>query len=94
MNHQASVEETNNQVNNDASKYATGQSVSQGAESKDTAIDTSSDTTDEDKTENPTPDTDAKQIKTEETEDRAKRGLPEDEDGEGQSGVSKKSKTC
>lgn len=93
MDHQASVEETNNQVNNDASKDATGLGVSQGEESKDTATDTSYDTADGDKTEDPTPNTNAKLIKTEEIEETAKRGLPEDEDGEGESGVSKKSKT-
>lgn len=94
VNHQVSVEETSNQVNEDASKDATGQDAAQGEESKDAAIDTPYETADEDKVENTISNADTKQIKTGEIESTPKRGLSEDENGEAESGVSKKSKTC
>lgn len=90
MDDQVSVGETNSQVN-DTGKDAADQDASQGIESIETAIDSAYETAAE---EDAVPDTDTKQIKTEEIEDTAKRGLPEDVDGEDESGVSKKIKTC
>ncbi|OJI96754.1 hypothetical protein ASPVEDRAFT_78506 [Aspergillus versicolor CBS 583.65] len=87
---QVSVGETHSQVD-DASKDAAGPDASRGVESKNTAIDTPYETAAK---EEAIPDTDITQIKTEYIEDTAKRGLPDGEDGVGESGVSKKIKTC